>query len=193
MPLSFYIPHRRNGEKIILLLRRHPFIITIKILLWASAALMPPVFYLVFGPMFQSFFSHPYIYPIVILFLSVYYLYVWLLAFHSFVDYYLDVWIVTNYRIINIEQKGLFVRTVSEQELYRVQDVTSEMRGFFGTLLTFGDVHIQTAGQAQRFIFKQVPRPSKVVREIIQMSQASKRQHRIMEEKEKMALHNNGH
>jgi uncharacterized membrane protein YdbT with pleckstrin-like domain len=159
--------------------------------MWALAALMPPVFYLVFSGIFSSWLTNEYIYPIVVLFLSIYYLYVWLLAFHSFVDYYLDVWIVTTERIINIEQKGLFARTVSEQELFRVQDVTSEVHGFFETILNFGDVHIQTAGQIQRFIFKQVPQPSKIVQEVIQLSEKNKRHHRIMEEKEKMAIQNN--
>ena len=37
-------------------------------------------------------------------------------------------WIITNDRILDIEQHGLFARTVSELRLHRVQDVTAEIK-----------------------------------------------------------------
>jgi hypothetical protein len=63
--------------------------------------------------------------------------------FITWIDYYFDVWIITNERIINIEQKNLFIRTTSEVTLTRVQDVTATIGGFFPTLLDFGDVLVQ--------------------------------------------------
>jgi len=48
---------------------------------------------------------------------------------------------------------------VSELEHLRVQDVTTDVKGFFPTLLNYGDVFIQTAGERDRFDFECVPDP----------------------------------
>jgi hypothetical protein len=167
--LKKYIPHRKDDEKIILVLRRHPFIVTTKLLFWGVVALAPVALYLVLGEVLLPFISNQYIYPIVVLFISTYYLYLWLFAFHTFVDYYLDVWLVTNHRIINVEQKGMLNRIISEQQLDRIQDVTSETKGLFSTLLDYGTVHIQTAGEQARFMFKQIPAPARIAQTVIQL------------------------
>lgn len=179
--LNFFIPHRLEGEKIILLLRRHWFVIVIKILLWVIVAILPPIFYFMLGNVLTGFFNHELFYPLLVLFTSIFYLYVWLFMFFSFIDYYLDVWIVTNERIINIELKGLFSRVVSEQKLFRVQDVTSEMEGFFPTFLNYGTVYIQSAAEKERFIFEQVPRPNEVAKKINTLAEENKKFHRILE------------
>lgn len=72
--------------------------------------------------------------------------------FLSWTDHYLDMWIVTDRRIIDIEQYGLFSREVSEIPLERVQDVTIEIHGVFETFLKFGTIRIQTAGERDFFI-----------------------------------------
>ncbi|HLC89416.1 MAG TPA: PH domain-containing protein [Patescibacteria group bacterium] len=177
----FYLPNRLKDEKIILLLRRHPFIIFLKILLWVVVAVLPLIFYFILGETIQGFFNHDLFGPLIVVFTSILYLYVWLFAFTSWVDYYLDVWIVTNERIINIEQKALFSRTVSEQKLYRVQDVTAELKGFFPTFLNYGDVQIQTAGEQQHFIFKQVPNPNEVAKKITQLAEQNKKLHHLID------------
>lgn len=66
---------------------------------------------------------------------------------------------MTNKRIIDAEQRGLFSREVSEFKLYRVQDVTIEIKGVLPTFLNYGNVYIQTAGEAKEFVFKQIPNP----------------------------------
>ena len=187
MPIKFYIPHKQEKEKIILLLRRHPFIILTKIVGWATIALIPVIFYLFMGNLIGGLFSFELLQALTVLFMSIYYLYIWLFAFHSFVDYYLDVWIVTDERIVNIEQKGLFARTVSEQKLYRIQDVTSELKGFFSTLLDYGTVYIQTAAEKERFIFKQVPAPYQVARKITKIVEQNKKFKRLMEKEDKVS------
>jgi len=94
---------------------------------------------------------------------------IWIIFFLLWVDYYLDVWIVTNLRIVNIEQKGLFSRTVSELELSRIQDVTTEVLGMIPTFLNYGDVFIQTAAEQERFLFRQVPDPYGIKDQIMKL------------------------
>jgi len=155
-----------------------------KVILWTIAAIVPLIFSLIAGEIFDELISNPGLYPIFILFISIYYLYIWLFIFYGFVDYYLDVWIVTTERIVNIEQKGLFARVVSEQRLDRIQDVTSELKGFFSTMLNYGNVYIQTAGEQTRFIFKEVAQPQKVAKKINQIVEKNKKYHKIIDGKD---------
>jgi hypothetical protein len=79
-----------------------------------------------------------------------------LLLFIFWVDYYLDMWIITNERIIDIEQRGLFGRSISEFMLDKVQDITVEIPDFMATILKYGNIIIQTAGE-NSFKIKQIP------------------------------------
>ncbi len=101
--------------------------------------------------------------------LSVYYLSVWLFFFTTFLSTYLDVWIITTHRIVYIEQHSLFSRTIAEQALFRVQDVTSTIEGVLSTLLGYGNIRVQTAGTAEQFTFKTIARPLDVSRTISQL------------------------
>lgn len=92
---------------------------------------------------------------------------IWLQFMVGFTDYFLDVWVVTDHRILDIEQLGFFNREFSEFRLERVQDVTVDVAGILPTLLHYGDVHIQTAGEERDFIFRQVPYPHKIKDQIL--------------------------
>jgi hypothetical protein len=102
-------------------------------------------------------------------------------SFANFIDYYLDVWIVTNERVINIEQKGLFSREVSEKELHKMQDITSDVDGFWATMLNYGDVYIQTAGEKERFVFKHIPFADEVARRISNLVSEYQKMHKTIE------------
>lgn len=109
------------------------------------------------------------LFMVLVIFAGLYVLFTLLFLFHAWVDYYLDLLIITNERIINIRQEGLFHRSVSELRLYRIQDVTSEIKGFIATIFKYGKVEIQTASGEGRFIFDQVPRPEIVAQKIMQL------------------------
>ncbi len=97
-------------------------------------------------------------------------IFLWLYGFLVWIDYYFDVWIVTNERIVNIEQKGLFNRHISELRFSRVQDVTASVDGLIPTMLNFGDVYVQTAAEQERFIFRQVGDPFKIKDRVMTLS-----------------------
>lgn len=86
--------------------------------------------------------------------LAIYLLGLMAYALLRWLDYYLDVWIITTQRIIDIEQRGLFNREISEISLERVQNVTVEIPGFLATVLKFGNLKIQTAGAGEFTISK---------------------------------------
>ena len=72
------------------------------------------------------------------------------------VKYYLDAWIITDQRIIDIEQHGLFRREVSEIAMEKIQNVTIEIPGFLATVMKFGTIKIQTASESD-FTITEVP------------------------------------
>ena len=78
-------------------------------------------------------------------------------GFVLWTDYYLDVWLITTERLIDIQQRGLFDRTISELSLNNVQDVTIEIRGIIPTLLKFGNLKVQTASEST-FTINDAPR-----------------------------------
>jgi uncharacterized membrane protein YdbT with pleckstrin-like domain len=96
-------------------------------------------------------------------------LFLWLYAFFIWIDYYFDVWVITNERVLNVEQKGLFTRIISEVHLGRVQDVTTKVEGFLPTLLHYGDIFVQTAGEEKHFHFRNVGDPDKHKDDIVKL------------------------
>lgn len=167
-----YFSQRRPDEEVVLLLRRHWHALLRHFLYFIAEIILPLIAFLVFIR-FTNFAlakDNP-VSILIILSASAYYLFIWLFFFNHWIDYYLDVWIVSNQRIINIEQKGLFSRTIAELNVERIQDVTSDVQGKLATVLDFGDVHIQTAGEEKRFIFEEVPKPRQVAAKIIELHQ----------------------
>lgn len=172
--INFYIPNKKPNEKIILLMRRHAFILLARIMLWIIIGLVPLPISFLFSQAGAAIVNFETARPIIIIFAGIYYLSLLLIIFNTFVDYYLDVWIVTNFRIVNIEQRQIFSRVTSEHELSKIQDITAEVHGLLPTFLDFGDVHVQTAGETQRFIFRQVPHPLEVKRKIATLCEHKK-------------------
>lgn len=84
---------------------------------------------------------------------------IWIYGFMIWIDYYFDVWIVTSERVVNIEQKGLFTRKVSELRYNKIEDVTVEVIGFIPTMINYGDIQIQTAAEEEEFRFRTVSDP----------------------------------
>ena len=94
------------------------------------------------------------------------------LLIYGFVDYYLDVYIVTDRRIVDISQNGLFKRNISELNLRQIQDVNATVQGFAATLLHFGDLYIQTASETPNFVFQSIPHPYEISKKILDLHEA---------------------
>lgn len=177
MNLLKLLPGIKDYEKIVLFIRRHKFIFLPNVFLFLILLIAPWVFYFVMDSLSPGFFDGPIAYPVSVLAASSIYFFALVLFLTNFVDYYLDVWIVTNERVLDIHQKGLFNRTVAETRFYRVQDVTVEVKGFLPTMFHYGNIYIQTAGETGRFTFLQVPEPYKIAQKIMELVEADKPYH----------------
>lgn len=172
-----HLPNARPGETVVLFLRRH-WIDLLRIFAFSTFLLIIPLLVgtaLVYAD--APILHHAIFTPLLTSLLGGYLLIVVVVTLTELTDYWLDVWIVTNERIINSEQLGLFHRVVSEVYLHQIQDVTSEQKGFLNTFLTFGDVFVQTAAERERFMFKNIDNPDDVKIKIVELTSICKARH----------------
>ena len=167
-------PSQKSYEKLELFLRRHWLILFFIYFELAVMTLLGlGVFYL-----FAEFLSLEGNDLHLVKFLSgLYSLLVWYFLFKNLADFYLDAWIVTDHRILEIHQLGLFKRDVSELRLSKIQDITIKMEGLLPTFFNYGTVVVQTAGVIPEFKFEQIPNPERVKDEIIKLYDRFVKQH----------------
>lgn len=79
--------------------------------------------------------------------------------------------LVTNHRLIDIDQTGLFERMVSEASYDQVQDVSFSVKGMRQTLLGFGNVAVHLAGTQTNLEVHDTRHPGEV-HELIQKARA---------------------
>ena len=84
------------------------------------------------------------------------------LAFRALWFWYWTAFIVTNSRIIDTDQRGVFHRRISEARFEKVEDIAIEIRGITATLFHLGTVRIQTTGGHATIEIRTVPRPELV-------------------------------
>ncbi len=100
----------------------------------------------------------------------------------KWIDHRFDLIILTDRRMVDINQDRLFNRKVSEANLAQIQDVASEIKGFWGSMLNFGSLNIQTAGaDGKVFEMHYVRWPSLVASNIIELRDNYTRAHHIKE------------
>ncbi|MBI4032837.1 PH domain-containing protein [Candidatus Berkelbacteria bacterium] len=103
----------------------------------------------------------------------------WLIAVPLIVGYTWFIWwngmyVLTNLRLIDIDQRRVFHRTVSELPIDMVQDVTFDVRGPVATLLNFGTVIVQTTGGGTTIELEQVTDPQSVQQAILRAAGKSR-------------------
>ncbi len=163
-------PGQEQDETVVRVLRRHAVAMSLRFTSFIIVALVPLLVALAIGR-FSDWLDDRsgLFFLLLVLSASLVYLFLILLIYHTWMDHYLDVWVVSNERIVAIEQKGLFNRTTSELRLSKVQDVTSEIKGLLPTLFKYGRVQVQTASESEKFIFREVPNPDQVARQILEL------------------------
>lgn len=171
------LPSALPNEKIVGLYRRHPITILGLIVVFGIFLILPLATYLSLKIFHADYFQNQNLMALFVMGGGLFFLFVVMFLYQHFLDYWLDMWIVTDQRIINIEQNGLFSRTTSELRLYRVQDVTSEVNGFVRSMLDFGMVYVQTAGEKGYFTFEDVHHPNQIAKQILELAELDRKEH----------------
>ena len=90
------------------------------------------------------------------------YLFTFGFFFQNFLNWFFNVYIISNKRIVDMDFYGLIYKRISESPLRNIEDVTSKINGTAGVIFNFGDVFIQTAAEKTEFEFSDVDNPSKI-------------------------------
>jgi len=149
-----------DKEIIIKVIRRHYLVMVPMILTLLLLTLLPLFIYVLLVSDFllldqnvkmtiETFFSEWKVFGY-----SLWLLLLWIIFFIEWTDYYLDLWIITDKRIIDVEQKGFFRREVTSFSFGQIQDITVETSGFVETFFKYGTLHIQTAGHNREIIIR---------------------------------------
>lgn len=150
-----------DDETILQTVRKHWFILLSQMAGIVIAGLLPFILLITFASSdtVATLFSEIHFAgSTVSFFFGAWLLIIWITLFGIWTDYYLDLWIITNKRIISIDQQGFFRRSVSSFRFERLQDITVDIHGFIETLLDFGRIKADTAGH-EPFIIRGIPNP----------------------------------
>lgn len=78
-------------------------------------------------------------------------------------------------RILDMEQKGLFNREVTECYISKIEDMTVEIKGILPTFLNYGDLYLKTASEKGELVFREISDPNRIKNIVLeQYNQLSK-------------------
>jgi len=123
---------QRPGEKVLEVIAKHPYII------YPPALRAAVIIALAIGLI--MFFPNWVIFASILIVVAIIYLFQAIYCFKE------SVFIITDQRLFTVDQKGFFRRKITEIDLYKILDMTSETQGFARTLLKYGDLLVRTAG-----------------------------------------------
>ena len=70
--------------------------------------------------------------------------------------------VITDRRLIDIDQRGLFDRVVTETAFDHIDEVSYRMQGMMSTVCGYGTVTVRLHGESADVVFKSVRKPSRV-------------------------------
>ncbi|MBU0646436.1 hypothetical protein KJ611_03100 [Patescibacteria group bacterium] len=79
-----------------------------------------------------------------------------------FVKWANTVLVITDRRIIDVDQKALFDRLVSEAPFGQIDDVSHRIKGVAPTIFRYGQIKVQMSGNAADIIFSRIKQPARV-------------------------------
>jgi uncharacterized membrane protein YdbT with pleckstrin-like domain len=144
----------KEGERIEKIVHRHWIVFVFKLVYLLVLLLSTMIILLVSEKIIWIFGSSLFWWA-----LSLYWLFFLTFILLSWINDELDLFIITNERIIGIEQIGALTRTVTECSLDRVQEVNAETSWVLQTLFGYGHIHIHTASEHSDMIVRFAPHP----------------------------------
>lgn len=177
-----------EDEKVLKVIHKHWFVLFMRTFSVIVTAVFPLIGWVILSTLLQTEQS-----PVAVdlseyltyftFFYSAWLLFNWMVLAHMFTDHHLDLWVITDRRIISIDQKGLFRRHVGSFRLEKLQDVNIAIDGIVATFLNFGMVEAQTAsGSEEEFRSFNLPQPREIKAVILQAADGRMHQQRAPEQ-----------
>ena len=153
--MSYLFHGQRTNEEVILFTKQHPLVLLHSFLIVALIWLVPLVVYL----FTNSSLVLSWVYIVAILAGAV----KGILAWYAWNN---SVLLLTNERVVVLQQKSVLHREFSECNLLTIQQVSHEVKGLFGTMFGYGNLSISTGGSQTPFLIPNIPDPYEIQQEI---------------------------
>jgi len=150
---------QRSNESVILTTRLHPCVLLKPFLQTAFIFLIPALLYVFLdtGPILSWTIA-------VCLILGL------LRAFLAWHAWWNSLVILTDQRVLFLEQRSIVNREFSECSLVSISQVSHQIKGVFNTLFGFGSIEITTGGSPRPFTLPNMPSPYELQNEIQQVT-----------------------
>ena len=150
-----------DNEKLEKVLRKHWFVYVLDIIILFILFILPYIAFRVTG-LDDTLDLSGKTYDLAVFLYACWFLLLWVYFFVAWTNKYLDAWVITNVRIVSIDQVNLFSRDVTSTHYEKIQDIAIKTRGIIRTLLGFGDIEVETAGKDDDILIKDIPNPEEV-------------------------------
>ncbi len=154
--MSYLFHGQRTNEGVVLIAKQHPLVLLHPFLVSTLIWLIPLLVYVVSSS--NSLLS------IVVVVSFLLGLVHGGLAWYSWNN---SILLLTNERIVQLQQKGILHREFSEIGLSSIQQVSHEVKGLIHTLFSFGSIVIYAGGSQTPFTVPSVPDPYDIQQEIL--------------------------
>ncbi len=170
--------HMKDGEEIKNIVRHHGLML-VPGLFFAFLLIVAPFFFLF--PLFALGLFGVAIFLVAVIAGII-------VAIRTFLLWDADVFIITSIRIVDVDQRGIFTRIVSEASIPSIQDVSWRRSGLIQTVLKIGALRVTQNGTRGAIEVRNVANPERVCDEIndLRHQTTSKRPDMDPERREKL-------
>jgi hypothetical protein len=159
-----YFDDQFDDEEVLYVFRKHPIVMRKGLVLGSAAMLVGPLYTLALT------FLHPDNPPSIPFFfisVAVSFVLAAVVFLPWWIGWHFSVFIVTNQRLIQITQKGLFHRSVVDMGLRQIQMVNYEISGLEQTLLGFGTIMMQT--MVGDLVIHEIHHPARIQKKVLEI------------------------
>lgn len=159
MEHTYSFSGQRSGEKVVEVIKNHPFVLFFPGL--------KSVVFLVAGVAIYLLWPSQYSGMVLLIFILI----AFAIFFRVFFNYSQSIFLITNQRVINVDQKGFWKRNIIETEHEKITAVSTDTSGFIKTMLKYGDliIRVSGAGNDQALHIKNIPSPYEIQQKIAGM------------------------
>ncbi len=162
--LVFMTPHPnianlQEGEQIQMVIRRHWIVFTY-VFVYIFTLILSTAFVLFFRDSISTIIPDGLLNVILVIYWTIFLLVIYV----TWINNELDLIIITNMRVIGIDQIAFLHRDFSECAIERVQEINAETKGLLADIFNFGTLTIHTASDASDFIMHATADPLETAR-----------------------------
>jgi hypothetical protein len=148
---TYYLfgPHLEKGEKILLIVHRHPFLLIKNVFKISVLHFFIPIF---LGNVFPE-----------IWFAFLVWVLYGIISLNKIIfNWYFDAIVVTDMNLIDVTWNGPFERNSNRMEYQMIEGISNNFKGFFQTVFNYGTIQVNRQGGGVGIELKDAINPSKV-------------------------------